>query len=106
MTWNEVAISDLGKVVTGKTPSTKNPAFFGGNYQFVTPSDLEWKTYYCKETERTVTDDAKKKLLNQFIPADSVMVTCIGNTIGKCGISSGECLTNQQINTIGSRPSV
>ena len=28
------------------------------------------------------------------------MVTCIGNTIGKCGISSGDCLTNQQINTI------
>ena len=28
------------------------------------------------------------------------MITCIGNTIGKCGISSGDCLTNQQINSI------
>ena len=97
---DEVAISDLGRIVTGKTPSTKNPAFFDGKYQFVTPSDLYWETYYCQSTERTVTEDAKKAYPNQFIPSDAVMVTCIGNTIGKCGISSGGCLTNQQINTI------
>ena len=100
MSISQVAISDLGRIVTGKTPSTKNPAFFDGEYQFVTPSDMDWKTYYCWSTERTVTDDAKKSHLNQFIPAEAVMVTCIGNTIGKCGISVGECLTNQQINTI------
>ena len=97
---DEVAISDLGRIVTGKTPSTKNSAFFDGKYQFVTPSDLDWETYYCQSTERTVTEDAKKAYPNQFIPSDAVMVTCIGNTIGKCGISSGGCLTNQQINTI------
>ena len=97
---DKVAISDLGRIVTGKTPSTKNPAFFDGKYQFVTPSDLDWETYYCRSTERTVTEDAKKSYPNQFIPSDSVMVTCIGNTMGKCGISSGDCLTNQQINSI------
>ena len=100
MSVSQIAISDLGRIVTGKTPSTKNPAFFDGEYQFVTPSDLDWKTYYSQSTERTVTDDAKKAHQSQFIPADAVMVTCIGNTIGKCGISSGDCLTNQQINTI------
>jgi len=100
MSGSTVAISDLGRVVTGKTPSTKNAAFFDGEYQFVTPSDLDWKTYYCHTTERTVTDDAKKSHLNQFIPSNAVMVTCIGNTIGKCGLSSSDCLTNQQINSI------
>ena len=100
MSLGELSISDLGQIVTGKTPSTKNPAFFNGEYQFVTPSDLDWKTYYCQSTERTVTDDARKILHNQFIPANTVMVTCIGNTIGKCGLSSGDCLTNQQINSI------
>ncbi len=100
MSVSEVAISGLGRIVTGKTPSTKNPAFFDGECQFVTPSDLDWKTYYCRSTERTVTDDARKSHQNQFVPPDAVMVTCIGNTIGKCGISSVDCLTNQQINTI------
>jgi type I restriction enzyme S subunit len=100
MSGGKVAISDLGRVVTGKTPSTKNAAFFDGEYPFVTPSDLNWKTYYCHTTERTVTDDARKSLLNQFVPSNAVMVTCIGNTIGKCGLSSSDCLTNQQINSI------
>jgi len=100
MSLREISISELGHIVTGKTPSTKNPLFFDGDYPFVTPSDLDWKTYYCQSTERTVTEDARKSHNNQFIPANTIMVTCIGNTIGKCGISSGDCLTNQQINSI------
>lgn len=100
MSGGTVTISDLGRVVTGKTPITKNSSFFDGEYQFVTPSDLEWKTYYCRTTERTITDNARKSYLNQFIPFNAVMVTCIGNTIGKCGLSSADCLTNQQINSI------
>jgi len=87
-------------VVTGKTPSTSRQEFFGGNYLFVTPSDLEYDHYYCRTTERSVTEEAKSALPNQFIPADAVMFTCIGATIGKCGIAPAECLTNQQINSV------
>ena len=93
-------ISQLGGVVTGKTPSTSRQEFFGGEYQFVTPSDLEYDHYYCRTTERTVTEEAKSALPNQFIPADAVMFTCIGATIGKCGIAPADCLTNQQINSV------
>lgn len=100
MTWPVKSIRDLGHIVTGKTPSTSNPAFFNGDYLFVTPSDLSYAGYYCLQTERTITESAKQKHLSQFIPANSVMFTCIGNTIGKCAISSSDCLTNQQINSI------
>ena len=96
----EVSISDLGQIVTGKTPSTKVSDFYEGEYQFVTPADLDWRTYYCRATERTVTKEAKLSLQSKFIPPESVMVTCIGNTIGKCAISPSVCLTNQQINSI------
>lgn len=47
-----------------------------------------------------MTDLARDRLQNQFIPAGSVMVTCIGNTIGKMAIAAHDCLTNQQINSI------
>ena len=100
MNGSTLTICDLGRVVTGKTPSTNNSSFFDGEYRFVTPSDLDWRTYYCQTTERTVTDDARKCHPNHFIPGNAVMVTCIGNTIGKCGLSSSDCLTNQQINSI------
>ena len=35
-----VKIKDLGKIVTGKTPSTKKTELFGDDYPFITPSDI------------------------------------------------------------------
>ncbi len=100
MNLNAKRISQLGRVVTGKTPPTSHQEFFGGEYLFVTPSDLQYRHYYCRTTERTVTEDAKTVLRKQFVPADAVMFTCIGATIGKCGIAPADCLTNQQINSV------
>lgn len=95
-----VKIESLGRIVTGKTPDTNVSSYFDGEFQFVTPSDLSFKHYFCRKTEKTVTEEAKEKHKNQFIPAGSVMFTCIGNTIGKCAIASEDSLTNQQINSI------
>lgn len=39
--WRKITIGDLGKIVTGKTPSTKNENFWNGDIPFVTPSDLQ-----------------------------------------------------------------
>jgi type I restriction enzyme S subunit len=36
----------------------------------------------------------------RFLPANSILVTCIGATIGKTGIIRREGASNQQINTI------
>ena len=79
-------IAELGRVVTGKTPSTSRQEFFGGEYLFVTPSDLDYDHYYCRTTERTVTEEAKSALPNQFIPAEAVMFTCIGATDRKAHV--------------------
>jgi len=99
MIWNRQKIKDLGRVVTGKTPSTKVREYFDGEYLFVTPTDLEYSHYYIRKTKTTVTKEAKEKHRSCFIPKDSVIYTCIG-TIGKIAIASEECLTNQQINSI------
>lgn len=96
----DVKVDSLGHIVTGKTPSKNVAEYFDGEFQFVTPSDLDFKHYYCRTTETTVTEAAQEKHKNQFIPAGSIMFTCIGNTIGKCAIASDDCLTNQQINSV------
>ncbi|MGI0119671.1 restriction endonuclease subunit S [Zooshikella sp. RANM57] len=100
MSWAERKINELGDIVTGKTPSTKVLEYFGGEYPFVTPSDIDYGHYYVRITEITVTEQAKNKHKNQFIPKDSVLFTCIGNTMGKCAIASQECISNQQINSV------
>jgi type I restriction enzyme, S subunit len=100
VSWRHVKISTFGRVVTGKTPPTSNREFFGGEYFFVTPSDIDYSNFYCRRTETTVTEVARERFTNQFIPGDAVIFTCIGNTIGKCALAPADCLTNQQMNSI------
>jgi type I restriction enzyme S subunit len=38
--WTWRIIDDLGRVLTGKTPSTKIASYFGGHIPFITPSDM------------------------------------------------------------------
>ena len=93
-------IKDTGKIVTGKTPLTSNQDFFGGEYLFVTPTGLDFNNYFIYNTNTTISELGKSKYKNQFLPPNSVMYTCIGNTIGKIALNKTECLTNQQINSI------
>jgi len=95
----EVAIGELGKTVTGKTPSSNNPEDFGDKYMFATPSDdLDTKT--LKYTHRYVSQSGLDKLKGKILPPKSVLVSCIGSAMGKVVMNSSTCLTNQQINSI------
>ncbi|MDD4099543.1 MAG: restriction endonuclease subunit S [Candidatus Cloacimonetes bacterium] len=100
MNWEQKKISNTGMVVTGKTPPTAHKEYYGGDYLFVTPTDLDHNNYYVKKTNSTISDIGKEVMRKQFLPPNSVMFTCIGNTIGKIAINHQECLTNQQINSI------
>ena len=95
--WDIVAVGSLGLVVTGNTPRTNETDNYGGSIPFVSPADLG-KTVLVHITKSTLTS----KGLNQTrqIPSGAVLVVCIGSTIGKAGMASIVCATNQQINSI------
>ena len=92
--WELKALSDIGEIVTGKTPSTSDDSLWNGEIQFVTPTDISDQKYQ-KKTLRMVTNHPKLKVL----PTGTVMFTCIAS-IGKMSISTQPCITNQQINSI------
>lgn len=94
-------ISELGQIITGKTPSTSIEEYWGGNFPFITPTDIQgYNTFYQQETERTVSDKGAKKQIKTILPKNSICVTCIGSTIGKVCVTQSESITNQQINSI------
>ena len=45
MGWEVLSIGELGKVITGKTPSTSNTENFGSEYPFVTIPDLDGRMF-------------------------------------------------------------
>ncbi len=97
--WETVRIGDLGKIVTGKTPSSERPDEFGDAYPFITPSDIDRTSKFAK-TERYLSDVGASTLRNALLPPDAVCVVCIGATIGKIVMTDQPSFTNQQINSI------
>jgi type I restriction enzyme S subunit len=95
-----VKLSDIGVVVTGATPSSKEPGFFGQRgTPFLTPSDIGASTRHA-QTERFISDLGRRSLASRIVPERSVCFVCIGSTIGKMCMTTESTLTNQQINSI------
>lgn len=96
--WKQCTIADLGDVVTGKTPSTKNAEFWDGSVHFVTPKDIQGLKHITN-TERRITDSGLQNVKGSVLPPKAVCVSCIGN-IGYTGMTTQKCVSNQQINSI------
>lgn len=99
---NEYArIKEIGKVITGKTPSTENEENFDGEFPFITPSDIStFDEKYIVETERTISSKGYKKMKNNLLPMNTICFVCIGSTIGKMCLTKKPSFTNQQINAL------
>lgn len=96
--WDIRAVSDFGKVITGKTPSTSKPEYYGGNIPFVTIPDMH-NTIFPLSTEKYLSEQGANTQKNKFLPPKSVMVSCIA-TVGLVNITFELCQTNQQINSV------
>jgi type I restriction enzyme S subunit len=96
--WEIVRILEIGKIATGKTPSTSNRAYWNGDIPFITPAHIK-EGRYVYQTERCVTSQGAQEI-GFILPANAVLVVCIGSTIGKTGLTYKESVTNQQINSV------
>ena len=96
--WEKCTISDFGNVITGNTPPTaEDENYDKGTHLWASPADLG-TTKYIESTQTLLSDRGFEK--SRSFPANSILVTCIGSTIGKMGMSKTEMASNQQINTI------
>lgn len=102
--WKEFKISDVGNVITGKTPSRDNAEDFGEVMPFVTPSDYKNFTKYIYQADRSLSAIGIRRLQNKVLPEKSIMVTCIGSDMGKVALNKEPVITNQQINSIIPNP--
>ncbi len=99
MELKKIHISDIGKVVTGKTPRTSIVENYGGDIPFLTPSyDLSYKS--VPKTGKTLTEQGLNEVKNCLLPPHSVCVSCIGSDLGKVVMTSEPTITNQQFNSI------
>ncbi len=99
MKLKKIHISDIGKIITGKTPRTSVGENYGGYIPFLTPSDdLSYKS--APKTTKTLTKQGLDEVKNCLLPPYSVCISCIGSDLGKVVMTIEPTVTNQQFNSI------
>ena len=93
--WCWTFIRYVSHVVTGGTPSKKHTEYYGGNFPFFKPVDLNSGRHVYNASEYL--SEAGKNI-SCMIPKYSTLVCCIGS-IGKSGYLEIDGTTNQQINS-------
>jgi len=95
--WVEKSLEQLGTTQTGSTPKTSERDNYGDFIPFIKPADFnkDGSVNYNSDglTKRGLSKARK-------VAAGSVLMVCIGATIGKCGYCERDITTNQQINIL------
>ena len=95
--WEVANIGKAGKVITGSTPPTANPKYYGDCYLFISPEDIT-NSKFITDTQKKLSECGFK--ISRSVLPYSICVVCIGSTIGKVAMTKSICTTNQQINSI------
>ena len=94
-------LADIGKVITGKTPSTSIAENYAcGNIPFYTPEDVAKGLGMMGRNNRFISQTGFEEIASNTISGESVLVGCIGSDMGNVAYSNITCATNQQINSI------
>lgn len=99
--WKQCTISELGTVVGGATPSTKDVANYeNGAIPWITPKDLsDFKGRYIQRGERNITEKGLSSCSAQIMPADTVLFSSRA-PIGYIAIAKNGLCTNQGFKSV------
>lgn len=96
--WSMVTISQLGTVVTGKTPSKAVHENFGDEVPFIKTPDMHGAVVVITTAEN-LSERGANSQPGKTLPALSTLVSCIGS-VGVVALNAAPAQTNQQINAI------
>lgn len=94
--WIEKPLNELCVMKTGKTPPTSHPEYFNGDVPFVCPADVG-ERLLISDAQRSLSIKAIEDRKATVFEKGTVLLVCIGSTIGKIGLSARRLCTNQQI---------
>lgn len=94
--WIWTRLDNLGETQTGTTPPKKNPEYYGDYIPFLGPGDI--KDFKIDYTNNGLSVLGLEKA--RFIASNSILMVCIGGSIGKMAINDRDVTCNQQVNTI------
>ena len=97
--FKEYRISDIGEVIGGGTPSTKNDEYWNGNIPWISPKDLTgYNSVYISYGKNFITDKGLKSG-TRLLPKDTVLFSSRA-PIGYIALAANDICTNQGFKSI------
>ncbi|WP_276133050.1 restriction endonuclease subunit S [Polluticoccus soli] len=100
MKWHQIRVGDFGTVITGNTPPKNNLEYYGCEYKFIKPTDMEVGMRYTPFTEECYSQLAHEKYKKSLIPPLSTCVVTIGSIGKKITLTDDYCFVNQAVNAV------
>ncbi|MGP9738698.1 MULTISPECIES: restriction endonuclease subunit S [Halomonas] len=98
--WESKHISQTGKIVSGGTPDTNDGDLWGGDVQWLTPTDITaLKTHFIYDTPRKITEKGVTESSATLMPSGSLCV-CTRASVGLMAISTTPITTNQGFKSV------
>ena len=98
--WKEYKLHEIGRIVGGATPPTKDSANYDGEISWITPKDLSNFTgRYIQKGERSITQKGFESSSCQILPKGSILFSSRA-PIGYIAIAANELCTNQGFKSI------
>lgn len=98
--WKTCTLSDLGEIVGGATPSTKDETNYGGDIAWITPKDLSTlKGRFITHGERNITEKGLNSCSTQMMPTNAILFSSRA-PIGYVAIAANPVCTNQGFKSI------
>jgi len=97
--WNFFKIKDIGKIISGSTPSTNIPEYWNGEYLWITPAELNDDSFIINSTNRKLTYLGVKASSLIELPIGTVLLSSRA-PIGKVAIVGENMFCNQGFKNI------
>ena len=97
--WNFFKIKDIGKIISGSTPSTNIPEYWNGEYLWITPAELNDDSFIVNSTDRKLTYLGVKASSLIELPIGTVLLSSRA-PIGKVAIVGEKMFCNQGFKNI------
>lgn len=90
----KVKLGSVCTIVSGSTPKSSCPEYWGGSIKWVTPAEISDETHYIEDTERHITEEGMRSCHLRMMPLGTVLLSSRA-PIGKTAITKSPMCCNQ-----------
>ena len=94
--WHEIKLGEVSSMASGGTPDSKNKAYYGNTYNWISISDISNAGKYIDDSNRKLSQSGFDNCTARFFNPGTVLLAMYAS-VGKCAIARKTCCTSQAI---------